>query len=730
LKKSGGYETIARLANPTIFRRLLSKKRPAHRPPNAPSPLISTAQTSPQQPLPRADIAAAAILAGTLFILYLATMPPGVTFEDTALFAAVCYLGGVAHPPGYPLHSMLCYPFARLADLDFLQISPAMGAAIFSAFAAALAAAAVFAALRMLSQSRIFAFALAAAFGAGARFWSQAILPEVYSLNALFVFATFALALRYRQLAAARIGEEKRRRRLLVIAALTAGLGLANHWPLYLLCAPAFVLALPAAVAADLRRLPVFAAAAFALFLGLTPYLYLFARASSEVFSLIGEVDDWRRFVWYVGREEYTGREPDLPGAGFAFAGFALRLQAAEHAYLGAALGIAGMLSAWRRWDKALFFAVLWGASASGALLALILNPEPDALSAAIFSVYPLPAFGFWIFFIGEGLRAALAGLSKPAGIIAALGFALIVAAVNYPANQRRGDDLAERYARLVLNELPPNATLVVGGDWSFPFLYFREALGLRPDINLHIGPDIKKARASHAAGARFFQIAPPSNAPFESRRSFGLYEEEVSGGGLTITPAMADFCLALAARSSQANGWNRMFRHFAMFSLGRDLAIFYKGDTEPPPHIVRLRAAVADTQAGSAGAFIARGLGLAGKYTPRQTLRAFSTLEEKTASLPAEWRARMLHLNGIALLRLGDLAAAKAAFAKAADIFPSVKSNLAIIDLLQVMAARGEWQQYRQTRRRFAGLDAPKALNAADAACARHFNNGAPCTD
>ena len=78
------------------------------------------------------------------------------------------------------------------------------------------------------------AFFLAAALGLGDRFWSQAIIPETYTLNALLVVATLLFILRFMR--------RPKKCQPLFIAAFLFGLGLSNHWPLYLITAPAFAI--------------------------------------------------------------------------------------------------------------------------------------------------------------------------------------------------------------------------------------------------------------------------------------------------------------------------------------------------------------------------------------------------------------------------------------------------------------------------------------------------------
>ena len=49
-----------------------------------------------------------------LFLLYLFSMSLGITLEDAGLFQMVCHLGGLSHPPGYPLFTTFCQSFVSI----------------------------------------------------------------------------------------------------------------------------------------------------------------------------------------------------------------------------------------------------------------------------------------------------------------------------------------------------------------------------------------------------------------------------------------------------------------------------------------------------------------------------------------------------------------------------------------------------------------------------------------
>ena len=88
---------------------------------------------------------------------------------------------GIAHPPGYPLHTLLGKIFS-LVPLG----SIAYRVHLLSAFFGALACSMLYLSVRTAGLALAPALAGALALGFSAVFWSQSIIAEVYSLNAFF----------------------------------------------------------------------------------------------------------------------------------------------------------------------------------------------------------------------------------------------------------------------------------------------------------------------------------------------------------------------------------------------------------------------------------------------------------------------------------------------------------------------------------------------------------------
>src|SRR5919109_2322646 len=164
----------------------------------------------------RADWLQALAVALALFALYAASAPRTVALEDDGLFILASYYLGIAHPPGYPLFTLL----GKLATLVPIG-SVAYRVHLLSALFGALSCALLWMCARVLAEGRLPAYRAAFALGLSPVFWSQSIIAEVYTLNTFFCLSLLLLALR----ADPPLGW----------IAFLFGLSLANHWPLMML---------------------------------------------------------------------------------------------------------------------------------------------------------------------------------------------------------------------------------------------------------------------------------------------------------------------------------------------------------------------------------------------------------------------------------------------------------------------------------------------------------------
>src|ERR687890_627158 len=225
-----------------------------------------------------------------VLVLYLKTLAPTVLYlQDPKLLDAVMLqmqvsVLGITHPTGYPTYLMLTHLFTYLPFGD-----PAYRVNLGSAVYAALAVVAVYAAGLLLSRRVAAAASGALAFGLGTALWSQAVIAEVYTLNALLVSVTIVVLLLWRQ---------RRKDRYLLLAAFLVGLCLTNHLTSGLLL-PAGLLLVALVDWRKLVDVRLVLGGVGAFLLGLAPYLYLPLRAAMDPPMDANNPTSFGRF-WYV----------------------------------------------------------------------------------------------------------------------------------------------------------------------------------------------------------------------------------------------------------------------------------------------------------------------------------------------------------------------------------------------------------------------------------------------
>jgi hypothetical protein len=243
----------------------------------------------------KADPRWGVILAGTgvslfVFALYLRTLAPTILPYDSPdlldvpmLQMQVCVLG-MTHPTGYPSYLMLSHLFTYLPFGDCAYRSN-----LASAVYAALAVAAVFASGYLLSRRVVAVAAAALAFGLGTTLWSQAVMAEVYTLNALLIALTVLALFLWR---------ERRRDRYLLLSAFLVGFCVTNHLTSGLLL-PASLLFVALVDWRKLADVRLVLKGVGLFLLGLVPYLYLPLRAAMDPPFKANDPTNFERF-WYV----------------------------------------------------------------------------------------------------------------------------------------------------------------------------------------------------------------------------------------------------------------------------------------------------------------------------------------------------------------------------------------------------------------------------------------------
>ncbi len=450
----------------------------------SPQPLQTVSATRTNRPA-AADWFLCLVIALILGVAYGQTLAPGITWAnsgaDSGDLVAATVTMGVAHPSGYPSYLLLAGLFQGLPSGD-----PALRSNLFALCCALLAILVLYAVLRLLlpatDWSARFAAALAAlSLGLAPLVWSQAVIAEVHSLNALLstlLLCGTLIILRTKGNAG---------NGMFWGQGLLAGFALGNHLTIGILlacCLPASTLSMQAE-----RRLPAGTAQLLGLSVGLLVYLYLPLRAATGPAINWGNPVDWSGFWWVVSGRPYRDLVFGLPAEFLPQrigAWAALLLQ--QFGVIGMMLGIGGLLYGKARWPAFVWLALL-PAAAGYSLFAL-------AYDSGDSHAYLIPFYLLFAIWIGMGIQALLAALLRQQpklaivaalGLVLALGWPVAATAAQVDASE---DRRAIRYADEVLQSAPAEALLVTRGDLdTFPLWYYHAALGQRSDLAVIVEP-------------------------------------------------------------------------------------------------------------------------------------------------------------------------------------------------------------------------------------------------
>ncbi|XP_062974267.1 protein O-mannosyl-transferase TMEM260 [Elgaria multicarinata webbii] len=440
------------------------------------------------------SLSGAGAVGAAVAALYVATLPPSAPGGDSGELITAAYELGVAHPPGYPLFTLL----AKLAIELFPFGSVAYRVNLLSALLGAAAASFLFYTVVRLSGTRAAGIFAVGMFSFSRLTWQWSITAEVFSLNNLFVGLLMALSVRFEEVATA-----KERSKVCKAGAFCCGLSLCNQHTIVI-----YVFCIVLWVSSRLFRereltLDHMLKLSSCFLAGFLPYLYLPASSYlNKARWTWGDQTTLQGFMTHLLREEYGTFSLAKLENGSSMSDtllFQVSHMKAELSLMVPALVIAVCLRSSMRPKMGklhlvwLFISMLLAYSFFFAWRANLDISKPLfkgvverfwMQSNAVVAV--LAGLGFSsLFALGE----AFVENSRAFHCLEWLAAALLVTAQiygNYSACDQSRNDVVDRFARNLLTSMPPDAVLLLRGDLpgnSLRYLHYCE--GMRPDVTL-----------------------------------------------------------------------------------------------------------------------------------------------------------------------------------------------------------------------------------------------------
>lgn len=443
-----------------------------------PGPLLTI---HPGRSFRPADYLTALCAAGLSFCLYLRTLAPSITGEDSGEFATAAFLPGIPHPPGYPLYCLLGHVFTRLPFGE-----PAWRVNLMSAMFAAGAVCLLVLTLIFLTRSRTAALLGSLAFACSREFWAQAVIAEVYTMNLFFAAACFLLLL---------VWSERRSNVTLYLFAFLFGLGLSLHNTFLLILPPCVLFVIACDWRARDTAAPFWGARARTWLLccllavtALGVYAYLPIRSRANPMLDWGNPETLSNLYRHIRRIQYDFMFSQYPRDLERFLGQLAAYGRFWWQQFGPAPGILGALGLVVLLRRRLLFGLLLLSSALLIIAGFCFwqNFEQTREWLWVMRVFGIPAY--YVTAVGLGcLLAVLGDRGKIARIFAVFLGLLCVALPlvrNFSQNDKSEYYWTRDYGANILVSLEKDAIFVSDSDHaSFSILYLQAVYGMRPDV-------------------------------------------------------------------------------------------------------------------------------------------------------------------------------------------------------------------------------------------------------
>ncbi|XP_060549527.1 protein O-mannosyl-transferase TMEM260 isoform X4 [Pantherophis guttatus] len=439
-------------------------------------------------------LSGAGAMGAAVAAFYVTAAPPSALGGDSGELITAAYELGVAHPPGYPLFTLL----AKLAIELFPFGSAAYRVNLLCALLGAAAASLLFYTVVRLSGSQAAGVFAVGMFSFSRLTWQWSITAEVFSLNNLFVGLLMALSVQFEEATTA-----NERSKICKVGAFSCGLSMCNQHTIVI-----YVLCIALWVSSRLFRereltLSNVLKLSFCFLAGCLPYLYLPISAYlNKARWTWGDQTTFKGFMIHLLREEYgTFNLAKLENGSsttdvllFQVTHMKMELSLVVQAFAIAACVCCAVRPKteksqliWLFTSMLLMYSFFFAWRANLDISKPLFKGVVERFwmqSNAVIVV--LAGFGFsLLFFLGEIFLGNSRMIYSLEWLLAAV---LVTAQIysNYSVCDQSNNNVVDQFAMNLLSSMPPDAIILLRGDLPGNSLrYMHHCEGIRPDISL-----------------------------------------------------------------------------------------------------------------------------------------------------------------------------------------------------------------------------------------------------
>lgn len=253
------------------------------------------------------------LVSSVILLTYLSTISSGIAGGDSGELVAEGCILGTAHPPGYPLFTMVCYLLTKVIRVG---VSPAYRVNVFSALCTTLAASFIGLSVRDIWYQYIYRHTqqhrrdiyrsillscgisvCMCTFAFSPLIWTYAVTAEVFPMNTFFASLIVYLVI---------VFGHSRSIAIAILGAFTCGLALCNQHTIILYVAPLVLWMFFLLRYKLLSNYFLFIQLSMSFFLGLSPYAYLPITASyNPTIGSWGDLKSAYGFLHHFLRRDY-----------------------------------------------------------------------------------------------------------------------------------------------------------------------------------------------------------------------------------------------------------------------------------------------------------------------------------------------------------------------------------------------------------------------------------------